>query len=532
GYDEVNQARKAGYFGWPFFVGNNYAYLNHDYTTGVNGAPFNAAQPMNVSRNNTGLQALPPAQPAFIYYPYDFSKDFPQVGSGGRNAMSGPVYYVEDFPKDTRYPSYFNGKLFIYEWMRNWIKLVQMRPGGDFDKMEAFMESTKWNSPIDMEVGPDGRVYVLEYGSGWFSKNADAGLSRIDFIGGNRPPKVDSLKVAKESGALPYTFTATVNAKDPEGDKLTYRWLIGKTVKETTEPRLQYTIDKVGEYDLSVEVVDDKKGSSKSGSVILNAGNEQPEVEIAMEGNKSFYFPGKPLNYSVKIGDGGAKIDTANVFVTTAYIEGGEDLALQGHQVVPETIMGRNLTASMDCKSCHKVAEKSIGPPYMQVSQRYRKDPKASSFLIEKIIKGGAGNWGDVAMPAHPTLKEGDAKMMITWILSLGAEGSKSLPLAGKIIPQQGSGAKAITLTASYTDVGGAGLRPLTGSKVVYLRSSFMDLGRTRTGNAEGFDRKDSAGARYLVMPEGQGSLKLEGVDVTGLKGIELSGFGMGAPAG
>ena len=26
GYDEVNQARKAGYFGWPLFVGNNYPY--------------------------------------------------------------------------------------------------------------------------------------------------------------------------------------------------------------------------------------------------------------------------------------------------------------------------------------------------------------------------------------------------------------------------------------------------------------------------------------------------------------------------
>ena len=31
GYDEVNQARKAGYFGWPLFIGNNYPYHAYDY---------------------------------------------------------------------------------------------------------------------------------------------------------------------------------------------------------------------------------------------------------------------------------------------------------------------------------------------------------------------------------------------------------------------------------------------------------------------------------------------------------------------
>ena len=33
GYDEINQAKKAGNFGWPYFVGNNFAYADYDYTT-------------------------------------------------------------------------------------------------------------------------------------------------------------------------------------------------------------------------------------------------------------------------------------------------------------------------------------------------------------------------------------------------------------------------------------------------------------------------------------------------------------------
>lgn len=181
GYDEVNQARKAGFFGWPFFIGNNYPYHAYDYATGKTGPLFDPAKPINNSRNNTGLTELPPTQPAFIWYPYGKSPDFPSVGEGGRTAMAGPVYYSELYPKETRYPSYYDGKFFFYEWMRGFIKAVSMKPNGDFEKMEPFMSKTKFNSAIDIEVGPDGRFYVLEYGTGWFSKNTDAGLVRIDF---------------------------------------------------------------------------------------------------------------------------------------------------------------------------------------------------------------------------------------------------------------------------------------------------------------------------------------------------------------
>ena len=181
GYDEVNQARKAGYFGWPFFIGNNYPYHLYDYATGKTGPTMDPAKPINNSRNNTGLTELPPAQPAFIWYPYAVSPDFPSLGAGGRTAMAGPIYYSDLYPKETRYPSYYDGKFFFYEWMRGFIKAVSMKANGDYDRMEPFMGQTKFNSAIDVEVGPDGRFYILEYGKGWFSKNEDAGLIRIDY---------------------------------------------------------------------------------------------------------------------------------------------------------------------------------------------------------------------------------------------------------------------------------------------------------------------------------------------------------------
>ncbi len=181
GYDEINQARKAGYFGWPLFIGNNYAYHQYDYNTGKSGALYDSAKPINNSKNNTGITDLPKAQPAFIWYPYEASHDFPEVSTGGRTAMAGPVFYSDIYSSETRLPDYYNGKFFIYEWMRNWIMAVTLQSNGDFYKMEPFMSATKFAAPIDMELGPDGKLYILEYGTGWYHKNKDAGLSRIDF---------------------------------------------------------------------------------------------------------------------------------------------------------------------------------------------------------------------------------------------------------------------------------------------------------------------------------------------------------------
>jgi hypothetical protein len=66
-----------------------------------------------------------------------------------------------------------------------------------------FMGGTKFNAMMDMEMGPDGKIYILEYGNGWFAKNPDAGLFRIDYNGGNRAPVVSEVKVDKTSGKNP-----------------------------------------------------------------------------------------------------------------------------------------------------------------------------------------------------------------------------------------------------------------------------------------------------------------------------------------
>ncbi|MFC3196858.1 ThuA domain-containing protein [Parapedobacter deserti] len=477
GYDEINQARGAGFFGWPLFVGDNYAYRAYDYATGRSGAPFDPAKPENNSPNNSGMQWLPPAQPAFIWYPYGASPDFPQLGTGGRNAMAGPVYYSDMFAKATRYPDYYDVKLFIYDWIRGWIKAVTMLPNGDFEKMEPFMEGESFANPIDMEVGKDGRLYILEYGRGWFAKNPDAGIARIDYIAGNIPPKVGDITVEKSNGRVPFTVKATVEAEDYENDKLSYTWKIGEATLQTDEPSLTYTLDRTGEYAITVTVAD-AKGEAESNPVMVYAGNDNPVVDIVLTNSAGFYAPGENIGYEVKVDDGGRPIDTGNLVVAVDYIK-GTDLAgaSLGHQQVSEIILGRSLMMASDCQSCHKIDEPSVGPSYMQVASRYKGRQGASTYLMEKIMQGGSGVWGEVAMAAHPDMKESEARQIVQWIMSLAddqAVKKKSLPAKGTIVarpPSTGDGEQTVLrITAQYTNSPGMGIRPLSGSKTVDLR--------------------------------------------------------------
>ncbi|HAM73340.1 MAG TPA: glycosyl hydrolase, partial [Verrucomicrobiales bacterium] len=97
GHDEVNQARKAGNFGWPYFVGENKAYWHWDFVKKTNDFKHDPAHPVNHSPNNTGITDLPPAQPAWISYPAGQSAKFPVLNAGGgRTAMAGPTYYFDE----------------------------------------------------------------------------------------------------------------------------------------------------------------------------------------------------------------------------------------------------------------------------------------------------------------------------------------------------------------------------------------------------------------------------------------------------
>jgi cytochrome c len=111
--------------------GKNYPYAKYDFQKKAVLTKWDPNAPINDSPNNTGKRELPPVSPPFVWYPYAKSEDFPMVREGGRNAMAGPVYYSENFKGvATAFPEYFDGKLLMYDWIRNWMFLVTMDKEG------------------------------------------------------------------------------------------------------------------------------------------------------------------------------------------------------------------------------------------------------------------------------------------------------------------------------------------------------------------------------------------------------------------
>ena len=77
------------------------------------------------------------------------------------------------------------------------------------------------------------------------------------------------------------------------------------------------------------------------------------------------------------------------------------------------------LAQSKNCLSCHAVDKKLVGPSYKDVAAKYAGDKTAVDKLATKIIKGGAGVWGPVPMPANTQVNDAEAKRLAAWVLTL-----------------------------------------------------------------------------------------------------------------
>ncbi len=493
GYDEINRVTKAGNFGWPLFVGNNFAYKDYDYRTGKSEKYFNPLAPVNNSPRNTGAKLLPPAQPPLLWYPYGPSEQFPELGKGGRMALVADVYHMDDYPaSEHRLPAYYNNKLFIFEFMRNWVKAVSFDDAGRIIKIEPFAPQIEYTSPIDARFAPDGTLYVLEYGKAWFKGNPEASLSRIEYAGpGNRPP-IAKINFEKPQGALPYKAMADAKSSvDLDGDKLTYAWSIkspsGKVTVLGTGEQQELSITEAGEHIVKLDLKDPSGASASTEAKVL-VGNEPATIDVKLDGNQSFYWPNtSAVKYAINVADkedGTITNDTGNLMIAFAPKEDPNAPAAEGHQQADVATVAKGIMEANGCKACHSLDTKVVGPAFKDVAAKYKNDKNAMNHLVNKIKKGGSGVWGELNMPAFATLSDEDRTAIVTYVLSL-ADVKKSLPLQGSLsftpnAPNQAAfdsialpeklPTQEFELLASYMDKGNAGIGPITVKKAIDLK--------------------------------------------------------------
>ena len=86
--------------------------------------------------------------------------------------------------------------------------------------------------------------------------------------------------------------------------------------------------------------------------------------------------------------------------------------------VTTPVLADQALATAKNCMACHAVDKKLVGPSYKDVAGKYAGQAGAADKLAAKVIKGGAGVWGPVPMPANPQVNDAEAKKLVAWVLA------------------------------------------------------------------------------------------------------------------
>ncbi|MGW4462147.1 ThuA domain-containing protein [Micromonospora sp. NPDC004704] len=333
---EFNRITSAGNYGWPYCVGNNIPFNDYNFATSTSGAKFNCSALVNNSPNNTGLTNLPAARSALVWYAYSASAQFPEVGTGGGGPMGGPSYDFDPAnTRTTKFPQYYEGKWIVYELTRKWFKTLSTHTTaqtfsnsrfgptavGDLQSINGVLGDFSWIQPFDAEFGPDGSLYVIDFGAGTGSgrggTNEGAGIYRIDYVASGRPP-VAKASVNRDSGPAPLTvnFSSSGSASG-DGNPISYAWdFDGNGSTDSTAANPTYTYTNRGKFTARLTVTG-TAGTTAVATTEVTVGNTRPVVTLSVP-NGGFFEFGDRVPYTVTVTDPEeGTIDCSRVIVQT-----------------------------------------------------------------------------------------------------------------------------------------------------------------------------------------------------------------------
>lgn len=538
GYDELNQAREAGNFGWPYFVGNNFPYARYDYATRTVGNLFDPEHPVNLSPNNTGERDLPPAKPALIYWPYGRSKEFPELGEGGRTACAGPVFHFRpEFRNTGGFPESFDGWLLFWDWQRPFMKWARLDADANLQGIDPFNcgvvlanardQVTKHESagafvirrPLDAQFGRDGCLYMLDFGETW-GANADSKLIRISYQWGNLAPLAKAT-ATPAFGVEPLRVQlSSEGSRDLEGSPLRYEWWLhtagtnsapgGNAPRParllSTNAAPEVTVADIGNYVIELRAFDEAGAVGKA-SLPLVVGNRVAQVRFESPRDGDFFQPGESLAYRVQVRDAEDGDSTAQdelmegrTFVNVAWRRGPEAAS-----AVPP---GLAMMRQSDCFNCHAVGTKVVGPALLDVANKYRGQPGALDASVKRVRQGSTGVWGEVPMLPHEAFTTDQLTLMVRWVYDLepGKTGADQIRgLHGSVAAPPDADLQEAELEATYLDAGRPPAGSLTARTKIRLRSRRVEAESADERKGPAILEAGNASGRHLLGSIGDG---------------------------
>ncbi|AGZ41406.1 hypothetical protein AFR_15620 [Actinoplanes friuliensis DSM 7358] len=307
-YESATIITSAGNQGWPYCMGNKQPYRDRSSTDAtVLTGWYDCDNLKNESPRNTGLVDVPPARDNMIWYSPDgggpvfpdradgsgiptYNKadatyTQPYLRGGGQAIMSGPTYHRDrvDTASGVAWPAYWDEKWFIGDQSNaaNRVAVTVDPAGVPQQAPPIFGESlrsiipsgngdTRLQSWMDAKFGPDGALYLLDYGGGFFSLHANQKLIRITYTGGAPTPAPAASSVAVQNKPLTIAFNGT------RSGGVSYRWEFGDG-GTSTEANPRHTYARTGKYTAKLTITY-ANGETATVQTAVTAGCTTPDT--------------------------------------------------------------------------------------------------------------------------------------------------------------------------------------------------------------------------------------------------------------
>jgi PKD repeat protein/glucose/arabinose dehydrogenase len=250
-------------FGWPCYEG------------GIRQPGYDAAN-LNICENLYAAGAGAVTAP-FYYYEHGsrvVSTDTCAMSQG--SATSGLAFAPAG---GGAYPTTLGGALFFADYARQCIWYMRANASGIPDPATRTVFATDAAFPVDLEFGPDGRLYYVDVG---IDDVGGGTIRRIDYFAGNQPP-IAVATASPTSGPAPLTVNFDGSgSSDPDGTITAYAWDLDGDGQfdDSTAQKPSFTYTTGGNRIVRLRVTDNQTVQTVSAPITISVGNNAPTAIV------------------------------------------------------------------------------------------------------------------------------------------------------------------------------------------------------------------------------------------------------------